>query len=155
MTPISSTGSLLALSTCPVPKAGPWFWWRCRLPTAEAGRAQGASCSGVRDDTEYKVASLHATLRAGLTMSCPLQRYDLIRGCMTRWLGMPSIDTSHGRWQLAHQLASAEKAVVLAASLQVAWWSARELLLIPYLPPCALHWDKLKDDGPVYHPLAH
>jgi len=78
VTPTSSTGSLLALSTCPVPKAGTWFWWRCRLPTAEAGRAQGASCSGVRDNTEYKVASSHATLRAGVTGGCTVQPYGLI-----------------------------------------------------------------------------
>jgi len=56
-------------------------------------------------------------------VGCPLQRYDPIRSmCMV--MGEPAQHDEHNRWQLGHQLASAEKAIVPAAPLQEAWWRA-------------------------------
>ena len=96
MTFISSTRSLLKRSTSAVPKAAPRFWWQCRLPTAEKGRAQGACATPPARATR-------STGSASCTPCCVLEPRLAARCSGTiqlevvaRWVGNPSIGTAEG-----------------------------------------------------------
>jgi hypothetical protein len=151
MPPTSSTRSLPARSTSPEPKEAPPFWLRCRLPTAQAGCAQGPCAP--------PLAMATGTTRSLVARHAACWGHGWLRGAAVRsnWrrrldgAGIPSIATVEGSSRTSSPLLTRPSC---RRPWQEAYWSEREQLLIPYSQACPVRCDKLKAASPVLHPLA-